>query len=278
MSKISFPRRKPIASFGAPAFRKAGNNSSTIEYRYDFGANVWAQSPTPYGSGNSVGKTTSRLYSDTTGRLAKESILNTGAYTEYDYANTGNAVTTYSTIIDGHADGADSGDEVATETLLDGAGRVRKTRTANPGSTGGYTGKLVEYDILGRVKRESVPTEINSSWNPAGDDYRGMVGSDYNWLWNAREYDWKNRVTRTIPSDSTGSDGKDTLYEYAGCGCSGSQITTVKGPMVNAYNVAGPFRRLRRDRGKRSTKMLLAESRKPRSGISMERDRRPTVR
>ena len=134
-----------------------------------------------------------------------------------------------------------SSDEVLTETLFDGAGRVRKTRTANPGSTGGYTGKLVEYDILGRLKRETVPTEINSSWDPAGDDYRGMDGSNYVWLWNSKEYDWKDRVTRTIPSDSSGTDGKDTLIEYAGCGCSGGQVTTIKGPKVTAYDVGSTF-------------------------------------
>ena len=86
----------------------------------------------------------------------------------------------------------DSSDEVLTETLLDGAGRVRKTRTENPNSTGGYSGNLVEYDILGRVKRETVPTEIDSSWNPAGDDDRG-TGI---WLWNSREYDWKGQHDR----------------------------------------------------------------------------------
>ncbi|PYS99128.1 MAG: hypothetical protein DMF63_13750, partial [Acidobacteria bacterium] len=204
--------------------------------RFDNGANVWARSPTPSGSGNTNGKTTSRTYDDSIGRVVKEKIENTGAYTRYSYSNTGTALSSYTTIVDANNDSSiNSSDEVPTETLFDGAGRVRMSRTENPNSTGGYTGKLVEYDILGRAKRESVPTEIDSSWNPAGDDYRGGAG----WLWNTKEFDWKGRVTRTIPSDSNGSDGKDTLVEYAGCGCAGGQVTTVKGPVTSAIDAAG---------------------------------------
>ena len=48
-----------------------GGFSSTIQYRFDFGANVWAASPTPYGETNGVtnasGKTTERTYEDNTG-------------------------------------------------------------------------------------------------------------------------------------------------------------------------------------------------------------------
>lgn len=156
------------------------------------------------------GKTTLREFSDATGRLVKRQIDNTGAYTRYDYANTGNAVTSYSTIIDVNNDTyINTSDEVATESVFDGAGRLLKTRTANPNSTGGYTGKKVEYDILGRAFRETVPTEINSNWNPAGDDYRSNT-----WLWNTRDFDWNGRVTRSIPSDLTDSVGKDNLMSY----------------------------------------------------------------
>jgi hypothetical protein len=209
-----------------------GGFSSTIKYRFDFGANVWARSPTPYGSGNTYGKTTSRTYDDAKGRIIKDTIDTTGAYTEYEYNDNGTEMTTYSTIVDTDNDGADADDEVATLTVTDGSGRVLKTRTENPNSSGGYTGKKVTYDILGRVTSETNPTEINSSWAAYGDDSAGF-------RWNHKEYDWKGRVLRTIPSDSTGSDGKDTLIEYAGCGCAGGQITTIKGPQVIGYNAAG---------------------------------------
>jgi YD repeat-containing protein len=205
----------------------SGNYSSTVKYRYDIGANVWARSPTPSGANNIYGKTSSRTYDDTTGRVLQETVDNTGAYTRYAYPNDGASLNTYTTIVDANGDTAIDGyDEVQTETLFDGAGRVRKTRTENPNSTGGYTGKLVEYDILGQVKRETVPTEINSSWNPAGDDSA--------WLWNTREYDWKGRVAREINTDGT-----DRLYSYEGCGCAGNQVTTIKGEITTATDVSG---------------------------------------
>lgn len=129
-------------------------------------------------------------------------------------------------------DGNIAEDEVLSESWSDGAGRVRLSRSPHTfntdGTTATWAGSVVEYDLLGQVKRQSVPTEINSSWNPTGDDYRGMSGNDYIWLWNSKEYDWKGRVTRTVPSDSTGSDGKDTLITYDGCGCAGGQVGNSK--------------------------------------------------
>ena len=115
----------------------------------------------------------------------------------------------------------DTADEVFSESWTDGAGRVRKSRTEHPGSVGGFTGTLNEYDILGQVKRSTVPTEINTNYEPAGDDAaRG-------WLWTSQEYDWKGRTTRTINTDGT-----DTLASYDGCGCAGGQITTIQGELV----------------------------------------------
>jgi YD repeat-containing protein len=204
----------------------SGGFSSTVKYRYDMGANVWARSPTPSGSGNTYGKTTSRTYDDTIGRVIKEKIENSGAYTRYDYLPGGVSLNTYTTIINADGNGVDSSDEVLTETLFDGAGRVRKTRTENPNSTGGFTGKLVEYNILGQVKRATVPTEMDSSYDPAGDD--SVL------LWNSREYDWKGRVTKEINTDNT-----DRLYSYEGCGCAGNQITTIKGEVTTATDVSG---------------------------------------
>jgi YD repeat-containing protein len=213
----------------------AGGYSSTVKYRYDTGANVWARSPAPSGTGNQYGKTTSRTYEDLAGRIVKEKVDNSlsGAYTRYAYPANGASLLTYSTISDTGNDGVDSSDEVLTETLFDGAGRVRKSRTENPGSTGGYTGSIVEYNVLGQLKRETVPTEINSSWNPAGDDYRGMNGSNYVWLWNSLEYDWKGRVTKEINTDGT-----DRLYSYNGCGCAGGQVITIKGEVTTAVDVS----------------------------------------
>ena len=102
-----------------------------------------------------------------------------------------------------------------TENWLDGAGRVRMSRAEHPGSIGGWAGVLTEYDIVGRVKRQSVPTEVDAGWTPAGDDaVRG-------WLWTNQKYDWKGRVVRTINTDGVDSpvlNDSDVLISYEGCG------------------------------------------------------------
>lgn len=200
------------------------NNYSLAQYRFDIGANVWAKSPKPIN--NTSGKETTRLF-DSVGRLEKETIVNHGgAYTRYEYPSATYSKV-YSTVIDTNNNGADSSDEVLTESVTDGAGRIRYSRTEHPGSTGGYSATITQYDILGRVKNVSVPTEVDSSWSPSGDDYtRG-------WLWNSQEYDWKDRVTRSIPSDSNGADGKDQLFSYDGCGCAGGEITTIQSESVS---------------------------------------------
>jgi YD repeat-containing protein len=86
------------------------------------------------------------------------------------------------------------------------------------GNPSACSATLVEYDLLGRVKRQSVPTEINSNWTPSGDD------AIYpNFLWTSQEYDWKSRPIREINTDGT-----DKLISYNGCGCAGGQVTTTE--------------------------------------------------
>lgn len=233
------------ATFAYPTtITDSGGNYSTVKYRYDFGANVWAQSPVPYGTGNTYGKTSSRKYDDTIGRITEEKIENGSLqpYTRYVYSSNGTTLDTYTTIVDADQNNTlNSTDEVLTQTLFDGAGRVRKVITDNPNSTGGYTGKLIEYNILGQVKRETVPTDVSSTWVPSGDDYRGTSGGDYIWLWNSFEYDWKGRVTK-----QTNTDGTDKLFSYAGCGCAGGQVTTIKGEITSAIDVAGNMQTTKR--------------------------------
>lgn len=213
-----------------------GSNSSTIKYRFDMGASVEATGPPP--GGQTYGKTVKREFDDY-GRPLKESIYaNTTLkfYTRYGRPSPddGEHLSSYTTIVDVNSNGPDSTDEVETLTVSDGAGRVLNTRTLNPDSSGGYTGKKFIYDILGRVTGESPPTEVNSSIEPYGDDYHSNT-----WLMTQKTYDWKGRVTRIIPTDSNGTDGKDTLMEYAGCGCAGGQVTTVRGPVTTAIDASG---------------------------------------
>ncbi|MDH3380509.1 MAG: hypothetical protein OEQ39_26645, partial [Gammaproteobacteria bacterium] len=65
-----------------------------------------------------------------------------------------------------------------------------------------------------------MPTEITSSYAPAGDDSGG-------WLWKEQKYDWNGRVVEKINTDGT-----NRLISYSGCGCAGGQIATLKGEEV----------------------------------------------
>ncbi len=197
-------------------------NFSQVKYRYDIGANVWAKSPTIVGNAAISGMETTREF-DTIGRPIKETLVNTGAYSRYEYlANQINSKV-YTTITDADNNGIiNTADEVLSESLSDGAGRTRMSRTELPNSTGGFSGNLVEYDILGQVKRTTVPTEIGTDWLPAGDDAtRGF-------LWTSQEFDWKGRVTKEINTDNTFK-----TITYNGCGCAGGQVTTIEGEDVD---------------------------------------------
>ncbi len=196
--------------------------SSQVKYRYDIGANVWAKSPNL--NANTPGKETTREF-DIIGRLERQTVVNNGAYTRYEYPTNGVQSKAFATITAGMG-------EAQSESWTDGAGRVRQSRTELPNSTGtvGWSGQKTEYDILGQVYRQTAPTEVDSNWNPSGDDYRG---ADV-WLWTKTKYDWKGRVKEIINSDSIsdGADGKNQLFSYDGCGCAGGQITTLKGEEV----------------------------------------------
>lgn len=221
------------------------NNSSTVKYRYDIGANIEANSPAP--TGQTYGKTTKRIY-DSIGRLERDSVyINTTehAYTRYSRPNPDNGVEvfTHATLVDTDSDGADVDDEVISLTQYDGAGRVRRSRvphTFSGGTTSTWAGTVMEYDILGRVKRQSVPTEVDNSWVAAGDDYTR------DFLWTYQKYDWMGRVVRKINTDGADSptlNDSDVLISYAGCGCAGGLETTIEGELVPRTDTSGNARR-----------------------------------
>lgn len=219
-------------SLGDPAY------SSTIKYRYDIGASVEANSPAP--GGQTHGKTSKRVF-DSLGRLQRDSIYVGTAektYSRYEYPTNGIQSKVYSTITDtNNSGGPDTADEVLSESWANGAGLIYKARTPHTfssGATATWAATLTNYDKLGRITGQSIPTEVNSSWIPVNDDDRGTYNGQPIWLGNSTEYDWKGRVTRSVNSD-----GKDQLISYEGCGCAGGQITTVQGPLVPRDDMAG---------------------------------------
>lgn len=213
------------------------NNSSTVKYRYDIGASVQATSPAP--ANQSYGKTTKRIF-DSIGRLQRNSVYVTtteNSYVRYEYPSSGVHSKVFSTLIDTNSNGPDSSDEVLSESWFDGAGRVRMRRVPHTFSSGTpvtWAGTLTEYDLLGRVTRQSVPTEVDGTFDPTGDDSA--------FLWTHQKYDWMGRVIRKINTDGLDSptlNESDILISYEGCGCAGGLITTVQGELVPRTDPAG---------------------------------------
>jgi len=119
---------------------------SQVQYRFDIGANVWADSPHP-SDRQDRGKETIRLY-DSLGRLERQTLVNTGAYTRYVYPTSQIRSETYTTVVDTNGNNiGDTADEVYSESLRDGAGRTIQKRTEHPGSTGGWAGSIAEYNV-----------------------------------------------------------------------------------------------------------------------------------
>src|SRR5262245_19999257 len=172
----------------------ADNYSSTVQYNYYFGAETRTQDP--------KGAAVVTTY-DSTGRIERVTNQVNAAYTRYVYAPNHLYVQSFTTV-------NDLSSEFYKITVLDGHGRARGVASGHPGSAGGYKAQNYEYDIMGRLSRQSNPTEINVNWEPAGDDA--------GWAWSSQAYDWQGRSTV-----STNQDGTTSSVSYEGCGCAGGQ-------------------------------------------------------
>ncbi|MGH9941252.1 MAG: S8 family serine peptidase [Pyrinomonadaceae bacterium] len=184
-------------TFAYPTVVTDGDNySSTRQYRFDIGEVSREQNP------KGAFQTTNY---DAAGRIQQVTNGINGYYTRWSYPNSLLGVYTYSPSQYGSG-------EVFAGRFLDGAGRVRRTSVDHPNSSGGYSAQQVDYDVLGRVVRQSNPTESTGMWSAAGDDSAG------GWRWTSQEYDWKDRPTRTTNTDNT---TRETVY--TGCGCAGGE-------------------------------------------------------
>ncbi|HKG48371.1 MAG TPA: S8 family serine peptidase [Pyrinomonadaceae bacterium] len=147
-----------------------------------------------------------RMNYDSAGRIDRVMNQNNGAYTRYVYLPYG-SVQSFTQ--------DQTGVERYNIVEFDGAGRVRASGMNHSNSTGGYSVQYMKYDIMGRLSEQSNPTEVNSSWVPAGDDSA--------WLWTLQSYDWKGRPLQTTNPDATTRDNT-----YAGCGCAGGETVTIR--------------------------------------------------
>jgi YD repeat-containing protein len=181
----------------------AGGFSSTVQYNFDFGAITRTQSPAP--AGQSQGAIQTMTY-NSLGQLERLTTTNNSAYKRFWYG--ADFVGSYTSV-------NNVADELYALEVFDGHGRVIGAAGNHPGSTGGYRLVSTIYDHLGRVKKQSNPTEVNSSWVPSGDDAAGMY-------YTQQTYDWQGR-----PLVTTNQDGTTKTAAYSGCGCAGGAVVTL---------------------------------------------------
>ena len=175
------------------------NFNTTLQYNYDFGAPTRRQDP--------KGAVQTSTY-DSAGRPDRITNQTSGAYARYVYGASG-YVQTYTTIQSGAG-------EAYSINYFDGAGRVRATGGDLPNSTGGYSGQLTFFDVMGRISQQTNLAEMNASWAPSGDDAAG-------WASTTQTYDWNGR-----PLLTTNPDGTTREKTYSGCGCAGGYQTTTR--------------------------------------------------
>jgi RHS repeat-associated protein len=195
---FAYPTRVNDPDFNAST---APNNYSTAEYNYDLGAVTQTKGAPPAGQSTGIVQT---ITYDNAARVDRVTV-NNGAYTRYLYDV--NSVHQYSTV-------NSLADEAYAARFFDGAGRLIFDEANHPGSGGQYRAVYMIYDAMGRLVKQSNPTEITSAATPTGDDSGG-------WQFTTQTYDWKGRPLRTIHPD-----GYYTELSYAGCGCAGGEVVT----------------------------------------------------
>ena len=179
-------------------------------YNYDMGVATETETPKPNGTIDLPGPTQKRLY-DKTGRALQVTNSFNAARTKWVYPSAMNLVQSFTQL--------EVGVEAYTANVLDGAGRVRGTARDLPGSAGGYAGQLFDYDSMGRLARQSNPTETtapSTTWPATGDD------ASAGWLYTQHGYDWKGRMIST-----TNVDGTQSTAGYSGCGRAGGEVATL---------------------------------------------------
>jgi YD repeat-containing protein len=192
--------------------------SSTIQYNYDHGAVTRTQNP--------KGAAVTRTY-DEAGRIGRITQIVNGAYTRYVYRPDQREVETYTTVNE-----LSPANEFRSVTVFDGRDRVRATASDHPTSAGQYKAQYNVYDVMGRLVEQTNPTEINDSWQAAGDD------AEDGWVSSHQSYDWQGRMT--LFTDQQGNT-KEFLYD--GCGCAGGKVVVTRDEMGRrrkiTYDVLG---------------------------------------
>ncbi len=192
----------------------ADGNSTSIQYNFDFGAKTRVQGPPP--AGQSQGLIQTFTY-DGAARVDRVTTTNNGAYQRFWYGPD---------YVGSLASVNNVADEAYTNRVFDGLGRLIGVATNHPGSSGGYKAELTQYDVMGRVMKQSNPSEITGYWVPTGDDAAG-------WLHTEQSYDWQGRPLITTNTDWTTKEAS-----YGGCGCAGGSVVTLTDEGTSSGGVA----------------------------------------
>lgn len=179
----------------------ADNNSSYMQYNFDFGQKTRTEGAAP--AGQSYGAI-AYFYYDGARRLYEIYNGNTGGATYFGYGP--NYTQTWASI--------NSLYDNYSFRYIDGLGRETVSSSYHP-STGTYGTQLTSYDVMGRVSQQSNPTEMYGNWSPSADEAGG-------WVYKYQTYDWKGR-----PLVTTNQDGIQNYASYSSCGCAGSEIATL---------------------------------------------------
>jgi YD repeat-containing protein len=213
---------RSFATFAYPTtITDADGYSSSLRYRYDFGAVTWKQTPQPNVVTNTPGAAQKIEY-DSAARLQQVTSLVNNAYTRYQYGpNYAHSYSTVNNVVD----------EAYSAQVFDGLGRVIASAHDHPTTNGGgYSAVVTVYDRMGRAIQQSNPTDTSASgstWQATGDDLAN------GWIYTQQTYDWKGRPRTTTNPSITGNPNDTTAREasYSACGCAGSEVVTLTDEM-----------------------------------------------
>jgi YD repeat-containing protein len=191
---------------------------SQFKYHFDHGAVTETIDPKSYNVATSQLAKVINTY-DTKGRLERATIWRGNGGSLAEYSRTRHVYSTDHLTMQSWTTVNSLSEEATVVRLLDGLGRGRITISDHPGSAGGLRSEYVVYDVMGRVAEWSNPTEVNGSWMPSGDEPAYYASK--------QDYDWKGRPTVLYRQDHTTQQPCKRVITYTGCGCTGSDVTTI---------------------------------------------------
>jgi hypothetical protein len=168
---VNLDAARAFSTFAYPTtVTDADGFSSSVWYNYDFSAQTRTQGPPPGNPGQYSNGVIQNFSYDEATRLKQATTVNTSAYVHYDYGPDYTSSFASVNSVAAHYWESDS----YTNRFFDGLGRVFAVSSNHPNSIGGNKAQYTRYDQMGRAAQQTNPFEIDSGWNPTGDDLGGL--------------------------------------------------------------------------------------------------------